>query len=374
MNNTTDAEELLFSMKKFLFEYFQKLGPDPIQNISVIVDTVGKVLKPAVALYNRLEKGKLVTLSIYNEPPDYLKEDDPGGHICYEMTICERSSANLAPVVLNNLEGMRWEEDDLNVKKYGIKSYMAVPIPLDGGIIGSLCIVNTDRKEFSQIEADILESFAKAITLEEERNLTIEKLAKANKELKQNNLLIEQLALTDPLTSLSNRRDILAKIKDETLIVHKENFTQQKRKDIKNFVIAIADIDFFKKINDQYGHDCGDYILVEISKIMKSMLRLEDQVARWGGEEFLLLLTRTDINGGFTAVEKIRKKVESNVFHYEGNNINVTMTFGLVEYNSSENDVETCIKKADLALYDGKHKSRNCSIMYQEQVCYSIDV
>ena len=89
------AEKTLMAMKLFLFDYFHRLGPDPQKNIDIIVETVCKAMNSDVALYNRLENGILKTWSIYNEPPEYKREDKPEGHICYNMTIRERSVEKL---------------------------------------------------------------------------------------------------------------------------------------------------------------------------------------------------------------------------------------------------------------------------------------
>ena len=102
------AEEALVEMRRFLFDYFHLLGPDPLENINVVVRTLGKVLGSDVALYNRLENGILKTWSIDHEPPGFKREDDPRGHICYDMTISHHGPTNIEAVVLNDLEGSEW--------------------------------------------------------------------------------------------------------------------------------------------------------------------------------------------------------------------------------------------------------------------------
>ncbi len=185
------AEKTLMAMKLFLFDYFHRLGPDSKENIDIIVETTCKALNAAVALYNRLEGDLLKTWSIFNEPPGYKREDTPSGHICYDMTIRKRSADNLSPVVLENLEGSIWEKLDANVKAYNIKSYLAFPVLLENRVVGSLCVVDTVQRTYSQIEKDILEAFSKAITLEEERKLAQERLTKSNEELTEKNKEIE---------------------------------------------------------------------------------------------------------------------------------------------------------------------------------------
>jgi transcriptional regulator with GAF, ATPase, and Fis domain len=215
-NRRIKAEKTLASMKLFLFDYFHKLGPDPLENIDIIVETTCRALSSAVSLYNRLEDGVLKTWSIYNEPENFQREDKPNGHICYDMTIRERSVDNLVPVVLENLEGSKWEDLDDNVRKYGIKSYLGFPVLLEGNVVGSLCVVDVVKRKYSQIEKDILEAFAKAVTLEEERKLAQEKLTRSNIELKEKNREIEQ-ALSEVKT-LSGLMPICAsckKIRDD---------------------------------------------------------------------------------------------------------------------------------------------------------------
>ena len=114
------AEEALVEMRRFLFDYFHLLGPDPLENINVVVRTLGKVLGSDVALYNRLENGILKTWSIDNEPPGFKREDHPQGHICYDMTISHHGPTNIEAVVLNDLEGSEWETLDSHVRQYGL--------------------------------------------------------------------------------------------------------------------------------------------------------------------------------------------------------------------------------------------------------------
>jgi diguanylate cyclase (GGDEF)-like protein len=176
-----------------------------------------------------------------------------------------------------------------------------------------------------------------------------EKLEKANKKLEQAKAKLEKIARTDPLTNLSNRRDILEKINYE-----KDRF----ERNAKAFTIVISDIDDFKSINDNYGHYCGDYVLKTISKLFTSSLRKQDVCARWGGEEFLLFLPETNLKGGLTISEKIRKEIANTKIKYKDVTLKISMTFGVCVYNKLV-DVNKCILKADKALYEGKHSGKN---------------
>ena len=176
---------------------------------------------------------------------------------------------------------------------------------------------------------------------------------KKSKDLEIVNAKLEQIAKTDPLTDLSNRRDMIEKI------VH-----EQKRfgRNGKSFVLVMADIDDFKKINDENGHDCGDFILESLAKQMRSTVRKQDLTGRWGGEEFLMLLPETEIEGGVSLADKLRKDIEATSYVFNEIKLELTMTFGVSVYDRPMN-IDKCIKMADEALYKGKEQGKNCVIM-----------
>lgn len=159
---------------------------------------------------------------------------------------------------------------------------------------------------------------------------------------------LEDEASYDPLTHFLNRRSM-----DDRL-----NHTH--RNALMNNVpysLIMGDIDHFKKFNDTYGHDCGDFVLQSISKIIQNQIRVKDCVCRWGGEEFLILIT----DGQETAVDvanRIRAAIEAYEFNYEGKTLHVTITLGVSSYYSSAK-VKTLIEIADKRLYKGKENGRN---------------
>ena len=122
--------------------------------------------------------------------------------------------------------------------------------------------------------------------------------------------------------------------------------------------IIICDIDFFKKVNDTYGHNAGDAVLVHVAKILQSEVRACDGVYRWGGEEFIIVLEGSKIADAQAVAEKIRLAVKDSVCHFEGRNILITMSFGCVEVDPAL-DVETNIKIADARLYRAKKTGRD---------------
>ena len=179
------------------------------------------------------------------------------------------------------------------------------------------------------------------------------KYFKTTKKLNIANTKLEQIAKTDPLTELSNRREMIEKMEQEQI-----RFSRSR----KSFVLLMSDIDAFKKINDSYGHACGDFILKSLATQMKSTARKQDITGRWGGEEFLMLLPETDLEGGFALAEKLRKDIESTSYVFSENRLSLTMTFGVSVYNRPM-DIDYCIKLADEALYTGKRQGKNCVVM-----------
>lgn len=156
------------------------------------------------------------------------------------------------------------------------------------------------------------------------------------------------LSLTDALTGLYNRRHFDNMIERE--------FLRSKRYG-GNLSLAIIDIDFFKKINDTYGHLCGDYVLKETAYLIMDNFRKTDMVFRYGGEEFVVILTETSLEQSLIPMERLRKTIENYEFKYENNLIKVTISAG-VAFNSSET-VNEFLNNADKALYEAKTSGRN---------------
>ncbi|MDT8403660.1 GGDEF domain-containing protein [Sulfuriflexus sp.] len=163
---------------------------------------------------------------------------------------------------------------------------------------------------------------------------------------------MERLATTDALTRLYNRRKMREMLERERL---------RFERDRKPFIIAITDIDYFKSFNDLHGHDCGDYVLQKVSRLMQNCLRKQDVIARWGGEEFLIMLPETEIEGGVKAIEKIRETIAETRYRFGGEEFKVTMTFGVAIFDGTQH-IDGCIKQADQMLYAGKHGGRNCVV------------
>lgn len=168
-------------------------------------------------------------------------------------------------------------------------------------------------------------------------------------DLREKNKALETSSRTDPLTGLSNRRDILEKIEYE-----KERIIRNKEK----CCFILTDIDNFKLINDNYGHDFGDYVLSELAGIFKGRLRNQDHICRWGGEEFLFVLPDTDVNGGVFVAQKIRNILKEYCFKFNNYESDISLTFGVSLFDPHKS-IDTSIKIADELLYYGKRNGRD---------------
>lgn len=174
-------------------------------------------------------------------------------------------------------------------------------------------------------------------------------VAARTEELKKANKVLQLMSRTDDLTGIPNRRDIMEKIRYETYRAQRNN---------RPFGLILGDIDKFKSFNDTYGHDCGDGVLRAVAQAMRAMLRKHDYIARWGGEEFLLVLPETDVEGAQIVADRVRAKVESTENLFAGKSLRVTITLGLAMFDPRLG-VERSISLADKALYRGKEKGRN---------------
>ena len=178
-------------------------------------------------------------------------------------------------------------------------------------------------------------------------------IQRKNRELEIAYKEVEKLSKTDELTQLSNRRDMIEKVTAEI-----NRFKRNK----KEFVFILVDIDDFKKINDTHGHDMGDYVLEELAKIMRQVSREIDVLARWGGEEFLIMLPETNLDGGIKFCEKLKNSILENIFHFNNREISITITQGITVFNGEYDSIDPYIKFADDALYKGKNCGKNTII------------
>ncbi len=177
-------------------------------------------------------------------------------------------------------------------------------------------------------------------------NKTIE-LVNKNRQLEKANARIQKLMQTDPLTGLANRRYFNQRFETDASFSRRNNHPLS---------LVMADLDRFKSVNDNYGHDAGDEVLMGFADLISANCRTEDLPARFGGEEFIILLPGTGLNKTLQFCERIRKKMEKISFR-EGK-IRVTVSMGAALF-TRDDTLEHLVKRADQALYRAKQNGRN---------------
>ena len=186
-------------------------------------------------------------------------------------------------------------------------------------------------------------------------NKTLEsKVNQRTKELREANKKLLKISTIDYLTNLSNRRHFFEIGSKAFLLAKREN---------KNVSIICIDIDFFKQINDTYGHDIGDEVLKFVANKMIKSVRKSDIVARTGGEEFTILLHNTDENSALIIAEKLRTSIENNNYTKDDLEVKVTISLGISQLKEDDEELDFIISRADKALYIAK-KNRNKSVIY----------
>ena len=188
----------------------------------------------------------------------------------------------------------------------------------------------------------LIEKVIRSFRIEQKHRLAQEHLIKLNQELVRLYEETRSLSLTDPLTGLSNRRRLLVEIE--------RDIERAKRYGHPLSVIMI-DIDHFKRFNDEHGHLDGDRVLIDVARLISGVTRSSDLAVRYGGEEFLILLSETNLENACTLAEKIRGTIEKNT--------PVTVSLGVSSCRRDTRDYEEFLKDADKALYRAKEKGRN---------------
>lgn len=153
----------------------------------------------------------------------------------------------------------------------------------------------------------------------------------------------------DPMTGLANRRDIMEKMEREL---------SRSERHQRTFSVMLVDLDNFKQLNEKYGYNDGDDVLVEVARVLMACVRNEDVCARWGGEEFLFLLTETSIEGATTLARKVLDSISMTEFKANRPGIRITASIGLCEYRTGQT-IHECITRADKALRQAKQGGKN---------------
>ena len=222
-----------------------------------------------------------------------------------------------------------------------LSSKIIIPLIFDKKLIGGICFYTRQDMDYSSFRYfDIMISELLAIF-----------------KMKYQYTEKEFMSVLDGLTGLYNRRQFEIGLEQEC------NRTKRHPSD---FSLAILDIDFFKKVNDNYGHQYGDYVLKTVADLMKQSFRKTDLLYRYGGEELVIIMPETNIEGAEIPVQRLRRMVEEYVFDYNGVKAKVTVSIGLTMNYQNLNTSAEILKSADEALYRAKEGGRNRVILYEQ--------
>jgi len=223
------------------------------------------------------------------------------------------------------------------------KFFVCVPLMIENEIIGVMNLNDNDVGAFSVGDLDFILNVAEFISLSISNALLYEKT--------------ETLSITDGLTGLNNRQKMHTALESE--------FARRKRYK-SPLSLALIDLDHFKQVNDTYGHQMGDAVLIELASIIKRICRSNDTPSRYGGEEFVLILPETGVDGAFQIAERIRKEFSKLRFKKDGEEFGVTLSCGVAGLNDKDiSSPDQLIQFADQALYLAKEKGRDRTVEHK---------
>lgn len=224
------------------------------------------------------------------------------------------------------------------------KSILSVPIIYENEIFGTISMNQCDRnRKWTREDIEVVQAVASQLAV------AINQAAMMSK--------VKALATKDELTGLINRRNFYERFISEI---------ERIRRHCRGLSFALFDVDHFKQFNDNYGHLAGDFVLKEIGKITAENIRKSDIASRYGGEEFAIILPDTSIEDGYELLERLRRKIEETEFVFQGQNLKVTISGGIIQINPAfDKDtnidyiISETIDKADNLLYEAKGLGRN---------------
>lgn len=246
------------------------------------------------------------------------------------ISFCTHAIQNDSPFIVRNaVLNPRFADNPLVTNEPHIRSYAGIPLKTpDGYNIGTLCAIDTVPREFPREEVEILSNFAKVILDE---------------------LELRQIACSDALTGVASRGAWMDRARSE--------LKRAQRYD-RPLSVLIMDIDHFKNVNDTFGHLVGDVVIKRLADVAAAQIRDVDVLARFGGEEFVVLLPETASADAVVLADRIRTSfAELEIDELDGRSCSVSV--GIAERETADSSLDTLLDRADKALYSAKNGGRN---------------
>lgn len=217
-----------------------------------------------------------------------------------------------------------------------IASMLCVPLLIRGEVLGTMCVSSSRPGAFGSDQQDLLMYLGSSVVKDIE------------------NARLYQLAITDPLTKAYNRQYLYQRLPNEI---------ERARRYADPLSVIAFDVDHFKKLNDGFGHDAGDMVLRKLVDLTRATCREVDDLVRFGGEEFVVLLPKTDLVGAGELAERLRVAVEGGEFAWSGQHLSVTVSLGVTALGQTADTDGHLLKRADELLYQAKAAGRNCVVV-----------
>jgi diguanylate cyclase (GGDEF)-like protein len=308
---------------------FEILDTEPQESFDRITRLAKTVMQMPMVLVNMIDKDRQWFLSCQGVKEREVPRRD--------SSFCIHAIRQTDPLIVNDtLKDSRFAENPRVVGEPKVRFYIGVPLrSRDGYNIGTLCSMDTKPRHLTDEQISIMRDFGQLVIDELELRL---------------------LANTDNLTGAMSRRSFHAGAEQDVA---------RARSDGNELCCALVDIDYFKSINDTYGHGVGDLVLQRVVATCKSELRNSDYIGRLGGEEFGIIFPDTPLDRALEVAERIRNAVAAMVVEVSAGKINLTVSIG-VATRTVEDHVDLLLQAADAAMYEAKMGGRNRTVCYAD--------
>ena len=342
----------------------------------------GKVLDSITGLLKRIDSGFIFLFDPdsgkLNNIASRSKEGPTGDAPRHSRSLVRRAVKEGKAVMMLDTSVENKADLSDSMQKIGIKSVICVPLVGRMGTRGAIYLQSVSVAHgFRKDDLLFLTSLSTPIALAIENALLYarsrraeERLQKASDELKQQVMNrtselkrakdgLKKLSITDGLSGLYNYRYLIYSVESEIKRANRYRRT---------LALLLMDIDYFKNLNDTYGHQCGDYVIKTVGKLLKSNVRATDFVARYGGDELAVMLIETNTKSALDVAEKLKKEIGSHIFQWQTKKLSVNVSIGLATAPAPGiQGVSHLVEAADRALYQAKRAGRNAVVVFGQE-------